>query len=138
MAIEKRIYADSEKAKAAMDALMAKGFDDVKASFKPGKVQVAVNAPFGEGATAAKILDSHGPSALEDAEFAEEGPKAQVVARPFDFESFKHSATPLSDFFGWSVLKDYRSPFWPEALLDDPTPLSNKFGWSVLYGASIS
>ena len=38
-------------------------------------------------------------------------------------------------FFGWSVLKDYRSPLWPKALVDDPTPLSNKFGWSVLYGA---
>lgn len=137
MAIEKRIYADSEQAKAAMDALLAKGFDDVKASFRPGKVQVAVNARFGEGAAAAQILDSFGPSAVHDEEFAEEAAKAPAVARPFEFANFKDSATPLSDFFGWSVLKEYRSPFWPEALIDDPTPLSNKFGWSVLYGASI-
>jgi hypothetical protein len=137
MAIEKRTYANSEEAKAAIDELFANGFTEVNTSFKPDRVVVAVNAPFGEGAKAAKILDSYATVATTDEESAEEVAKAPTPARkPFDFDAFKDSATPLSDFFGWSVLNEYRSPFWPKALIDDPTPLSNKFNWSVLYGAS--
>jgi hypothetical protein len=137
MAIEKRTYADSETAKAVMDELFASGFTDVNTSFKPGRVTVAVNAPFGDGAKAAKILDSYAPLATTDEESAEVSAKAPApVRKPFDFETALASATPLSDFFGWSVLNDYRSPLWPETLMDDPTPLSNKFKWSVLYGAS--
>ena len=129
MAIERRTYTNTEKAKAAIDELSKKGFKEVKASFKPDKVLVSVTAPFGDGATVAKILDSYGPSASSDADWAEDGVKA---VRPFDFAKWADSAAPLSDFFGWSVLKDYKSPFWPETLNDDPTPFSNKMGWSVL------
>lgn len=137
MAIEKRTYANSEEAKAAMDELFANGFTEVNTTFKPDQVVVAVNAPFGEGAKAAKILDSYATVATTEEEPADEVAKAQALARKaFDFGVFKDSATPLSDFFGWSVLNDYRSPLWPKALVDDPTPLSNKFNWSVLYGAS--
>ncbi len=117
---------------------MRNGFTDVNSSFKPDKVVVAVNAPFGDGAKAAKILDSYATVATTDEESADAGAKAPALTsarKPFDLETALGSATPLSDFFGWSVLKDYRSPFWPKALVDDPTPLSNKFGWSVLYGA---
>ncbi|RBP14102.1 hypothetical protein DFR50_110127 [Roseiarcus fermentans] len=132
MAIEKRTFTSSEKAKAAIDELGAKGFKEVKASFKPDKVLVAVTAPFGDGAAVAKILDSHGGVATSE-EIADEGGKTVAAVRPFDFAKWKDSPTPLSDFFGWSVLKnDYKSPFWPEALSDDPTPLSTKMGWSVL------
>ncbi len=139
MAIEKRTYANSEEAKAAIDELFANGFTDVNSSFKPDKVVVAVNAPFGDGAKAAKILDSYATVATTDEELADESPKAPALAsarKPFDFETALSSATPLSDFFGWSVLNEYRSPLWPKALVDDPTPLSKKFNWSVLYGAS--
>ena len=136
MAIEKRTYANSEEAKAAIDELFANGFTEVNTSFKPDKVVVAVNAPFGEGAKAAKILDSYA-TVPNDEEPADEVAKVPAAARkPFDFETVKDSATPLSDFFGWSVLNEYRSPFWPKELIDDPTPLSKKFNWSVLYGAS--
>ncbi len=137
MAIEKRTYADAETAKAAIDELFANGFTEVNTSFKPDKVVVAVNAPFGEGSKAAKILDSYAPLATTEEEPAQESLKAPAQARkPFDLETALNSATPLSDFFGWSVLNDYKSPLWPKALVDDPTPLSNKFNWSVLYGAS--
>ena len=134
MAIEQRTYASSEKAKAAMDELFSQGFSDVKTSFKPDRAHVAVNAPFGEGQRVAAILDRHEPLASE-ANRADVGGGRPVVARPFELGKVKDSATPLSDFFGWSVLNAYRSPFWPEALVDDPTPLSNRLGWSVLYGA---
>ncbi len=137
MAIEKRTYAKSEEAKAALDELFANGFTDVSTSFKPDRVMVAVNAPFGEGAKAAKILDSYPTLPMTDEELEGESVKAPALARKaFDFETAARSATPLSDFFGWTVLNDYRSPLWPAALIDDPTPLSNKFNWSVLYGAS--
>ena len=134
MAIEQRTYASSEKAKAAMDELFSQGFSDVKTSFKPDRAHVAVNAPFGEGQRVAAILDRHDPLA-PDADRADVGGGKPVVARPFELGKVKDSATPLSDFFGWSVLNAYRSPFWPQALVDDPTPLSNRLGWSVLYGA---
>ena len=118
-----------------MDELVSQGFADVEASFKPDRVRVAVNAPFGEGRRATEILDRYGPIALDDKGAADLQAKSALTARDLDFAKIAHSATPLSNFFGWSVLKDYRSPFWPKALVDDPTPLSNRFGWSVLYGA---
>ncbi len=130
MAIEKRTYANPEKAKAAMDELSSQGFSEVTTSFKPDRVLVAVNAPFGEGQRAARILDRHGPLASDDADKSARSPS---TSPGFDCAALARSATPLSDFMGWSVLKkDYKSPFWPEALSDDPTPLSNKMGWSVL------
>ncbi len=129
MSIEKRTYADSAKAKAAMDELFAKGFTEVKASFNPDKVLVAVNAPSGQGVVAAKILESHGPLAVDDEEWAKEG--VEPAARGFA-SKIKNPATPLSDLFGWKVLSDKKGPFWPAALMDDPAPLSNKFGWSLL------
>jgi hypothetical protein len=129
MSIEKRTYADSAKAKAAMDELFAKGFTEVKASFKPDKVLVAVNAPSGKGTTAAKILESHGPLEADDEEWEKEG--VEPAAGGFA-SKIKNPATPLSDLLGWKVLSDKKGPFWPAALIDDPAPLSNKFGWSVL------
>lgn len=112
-----------------MDELFAKGFTEVKASFNPDKVLVAVNAPHGQGVTAAKILDSHEPLTVDDEEWAKEG--AQTSAGGFA-SKIKNPATPLSDLFGWKVLSDKKGPFWPETLIDDPAPLSNKFGWSIL------
>jgi hypothetical protein len=135
MAIEKRTYTKSEKAKAAMDELLSQGFTDVKASYTPDRVRIAVNAPFGEGQRATQILDRYEPIASDEEGLADEDAQSAPTARDLDWAKIASSATPLSDFFGWSVLKDYRSPFWPKALVDDPTPLSNKFGWSVLYGA---
>lgn len=117
-----------------MDELVSQGFADVKASFRPDRVRVAVNAPFGEGRRATQILDRFGPITSDDE--AWQDAKSSPTARDLDWAKIASSATPLSDFFGWSVLKDYRSPLWPKALVADPTPLSNKFGWSVLYGAS--
>ncbi len=136
MAIEKRTYATSEEAKAVMDELLSQGFADVKASFKPDRVLVAVNAAFGEGQRATQILDRYQSIAPDDEGSADEAATSAPAPRNLDWAKIANSATPLSDFFGWSVLKDYRSPVWPKALVDDPTPLSNKFGWSVLYGAS--
>ena len=128
MAIEKRTYADAAKAKAAAEELTAKGYKEVTVS----KATVAVNAAFGEGAAVAKILDSFGPVATP----APEAAAAKAPFKPFEWAKWKESATPLSDYFGWSVLKgaDYKSPFWPKALDSDPTPLSNKMGWKVLGG----
>ena len=53
-----------------MDELFAKGFTEVKASFNPDKVQVAVNAPSGQGIAVAKILDSYGAAGLPANRFA--------------------------------------------------------------------
>ncbi|RBP14101.1 hypothetical protein DFR50_110126 [Roseiarcus fermentans] len=112
-----------------MDELSSQGFSDVEASFGPDRVRVAVNAPFGEGQRAAQILDRHGPMASGE---ADAGAGSPTAAPAFDCAKIKDSAAPLSEFFGWSVLNDARSPFWPEALVDDPTPLSTRMGWSVL------
>ena len=130
MSIEKRTYADATLAKAAMDELFANGFKEVKASFKPDKVLVAVNAPFGEGTKAAKILDSHGPLTSDDEEWAKEG--ATFSSGGGLAGKIQDPATPLSNLLGWKVLSDWKSPFWPQSLIDDPAPLSKKFGWSVL------
>ena len=116
-----------------MDELSSQGFLEVRASYKPDRVRVAVNAPFGEGQRAAKILDRHGPLAADDTEWEDEV-KSPSASRSLDCATLAASATPLSDLFGWRVLTtdDYKSPVWPAALSDDPTPLSNKMGWSVL------
>ena len=129
MSIETRTYADADRARAAIDELSSKGFSDVKASFKPDKVLVAVNAPSGKGTSVAKILESHEPLEADDEEWEKEG--LEPAAGGFA-SKIKNPATPLSDLFGWKVLSDKKGPFWPAALIDDPTPLSSKFGWSVL------
>ena len=54
----------------------------------------------------------------------------------FGWRVLKDDPTPASDKFGWRVLKDDPTPLsdkmnWP-VLKDDPTPLSNKLGWKVL------
>lgn len=67
MAIETRTYADADRARAALDELSSKGFSDVKASFKPDRIRVAVNAHFGEARNAAQILDRHGPLTSDEA-----------------------------------------------------------------------
>ena len=117
-----------------MDELFSKGFKEVKASFKPNRVRVAVEAPFGEGAKAAAILDKFEPLAADDTKWEDEGAASGSAAarKPFDWSKISELATPLSDFFNWRVLSDKKSPFWPEVLNDDPTPLSKKMNWAVL------
>ena len=134
MAIERRTYANSENARAALDELLLQGFSEFRASFRWERAHLAVTAPGDDEAQrVAGILDRHGP--LPDGDWDDEA-DAGRASPLFDFGKAWNSTTPLSDFFGWSVLSSYRSPFWPAALLADPTPLSNKFGWAVLYGAS--
>ncbi|RBP16207.1 hypothetical protein DFR50_106169 [Roseiarcus fermentans] len=124
MAIEKRTYADAGRAKAAIDELSSSGFGEVQASFDPGRVTVSVDPPFGQGAKAARILDSHGPSkdlgAQEDS-----GP---LGARPRS----QDPATPLSNWLGLPVLLHGLSPLAPKALIADPAPLSTWLGWPTL------
>ena len=131
MAIEKRTYDTTEKAKAAADNLLSQGFSDVSISYAQDKVRVAVDAPFGEGQRAAGILDSHGP--LPPA--AEPRDELLPVERPLP-GTITDWAAPLSNRFGWTVLNAYRSPFWPKALVDDPAPLSSWLDWPVLLGTS--
>ena len=68
-------------AKAAIDELFANGFTEVNTSFKPDKVVVAVNAPFGEGAKAAKILDSYATVATTDEELGAREPEGSGSGR---------------------------------------------------------
>ncbi len=133
MAVETRTYAKSETAKAAMDELLSQGFSEVNASFKPDRARVDVDAPFGEGQRVAQILDRHGPLGPDDERSAgEPNARAGVVGKVTDW------AAPLSSLLGWKVLSDYRSPFWPQALVHDPAPLSTRLGWPVLCGPTRS
>jgi hypothetical protein len=108
-----------------MDELSSKGFSDVKASFKPDRVQVVVNAPFAEGRNAGQILDSHGPlMSDEDARAANEDPDPSPSRAPVGILSkVRDPATPLSDILGLRVL------------INDPAPLSNRLGWPTLFGS---
>ena len=134
MAIEKRTYADADRAKAAVDELSSYGFSDVRAWFKPTRAGVAVDAPFGEGQTAAQILDRHGPLISNEEEAVPDlfGSRRAVIGI---LSKNGDPATPLSDFFGWRVLIDGLSWFAPKALIDDPAPLSSWLGWSTLFGS---
>ncbi len=134
MAIEKRIYADAERAKAAVDELSSNGFSDVRAWFRPDRAGVAVNAPFGEGQSAGQIMDRHGPL-ISNEEVDEPdlfGSRRSVVGMR---AGAGDPATPLSSFFGWPVLIHGLSWFAPKALINDPAPLSNWLGWPTLYGS---
>jgi hypothetical protein len=135
MTIEKRTYANPEKAKAVMDELFSQGFSEVKASFKPDRVRVAVNARFGEGQRVKQILDSHEPLASDDEDWGSEDNEFPAAARASG-SKVTDWAAPLSSLLGWKVLSDYQSPFWPKALVDDPAPLSTWLNWPVLTGAS--
>ena len=136
MAIEKRIFANSEKARAAIEELLSQGFSDVTASYKPDRVRIAVNAPFGKGQQVAQVLDSHGPVASDEEGWANDAKESSTAAQGAKSGSVTDWAAPLSSIFGWKVLSDYRSPLWPEALVADPAPLSTWLGWPVLCGAS--
>ena len=59
----------------------------MKASFKPDRVLVAVDAPFGEGQRAAQILDSYGPLASDDEEWADEGAGLRLRPRRLSLRS---------------------------------------------------
>ncbi len=135
MAIEKRTYADADRAKAAVDELSSNGFSDVRAWFKPNRAGVAVNAPFGEGQRAEQILDRHGPL-ISNEEVVDEpelfGSRRPVVGIR---SGVRDSAAPLSSFFGWPVLIHGLSWFAPKALINDPAPLSSWLGWPTLYGS---
>jgi hypothetical protein len=135
MSIEKRTYADADRARAAIDELSSKGFSDVKASFKPDRVQVVVNARFGEGRNAAEILDRHEPLASDEAGSADDGSDPFPSRAPAGILSkVQDPATPLSNILGLPVLSRGLSGLAPKSLIHDPAPLSNWLNWPTLYG----
>jgi hypothetical protein len=79
-----------------------------------GEAVVLVCPPFGYGKAATEVLDSHHSITVDL-------PAAPAAAAPTAKTAVKwDGATPLSSWFGWSVL------------LDNPAPLSSWLGWSVL------